>query len=60
MKKPKLHTQEWRDFQPLTDAESTPQRFKRALTRAEARVKQKGRKVAVVATKVAALRETTA
>lgn len=45
MKRRKLHTQEWRDFQPVPDAESSPQRFKAALTRAEERVKQKGRKV---------------
>ena len=44
MKKPKLHTQEWRDFQPVPDPESTTQRFRAAMKRAVERVKQKGRK----------------
>ncbi len=44
MKKPKLHTQEWRDFQPVPDPESTTERFRAALKRAEERVKQKAGK----------------
>jgi hypothetical protein len=60
MKKPKLHTQEWRDFQPFPDPEGTLQSFKRALKRAEDRVKQKRRKMAMVVDKTAALRNTTA
>jgi len=44
MKRPALQTQEWRDFQSAPDPESTPQKFKAALTRAEERVKHKGGK----------------
>lgn len=41
MKKPELHTQEWRDFQPVLDPEGKIEKFKAELKRAEERVKEK-------------------
>ncbi len=43
MKKPELRTQEWRDFQPVPDPESTPARFQAAARRAEERVKERAK-----------------
>ncbi|MGA2903828.1 MAG: hypothetical protein ABSD98_08350 [Candidatus Korobacteraceae bacterium] len=43
MAKPKLHDQEWRDFQPVSDPESTVEKFKAALERAQARRAEKSK-----------------
>jgi hypothetical protein len=44
MKRHDLHSQEWRDCQPLPEPESTSKRFMVALSQAEERIKQKSGK----------------
>ena len=44
MKEPELHTQEWRDFQPVLYPESTTEKFRSAIKRAEEQVKERARK----------------
>lgn len=41
MKKHELHDQEWRDFQPVLDPDSSVEDFRVALERAKERVKER-------------------
>jgi len=40
MSEEKLHDQEWRDFQPFPEPESTTEKFRAALDRAQKRADQ--------------------
>jgi len=46
MRKPELRTQEWRDFQPVPDPESTAERFWASTKRAEKRVGERAKQEA--------------
>ncbi len=49
-KKPRLHDQDWRDFQPTEDPDTPAEKFKAALERARRRVKPKGKPLAADST----------